>query len=275
MTLVDRCVPAELMRWLDDWGPGLKQRVTSAIQQASGGRFSGPLPASLSVGTDCSGIEAPIHALRGLGVCHRHCWSSELHDAPRQVLLANTPPSGQVFVDVLDFGPQALHREYVQLYVSGFSCKPFSRLHHGSKLLDEPQAQIFWAVARRILLVRPACFLLENVEGIRRVQSEVVKALRAEGLHMVQTLKMDPRDLGEPLSRPRIYFFGIRSDVARVTDKQLGDVLEKAWGFVKSDVKKHSSAVHLETRLLPHNHPAVVAYQDFRRTRWLQAGGGT
>eukprot|EP00438_Fugacium_kawagutii_P023202 Skav215063 [mRNA] locus=scaffold1021:447149:447442:- [translate_table: standard] len=86
---------------------------------------------------------------------------------------------------------------------------------------------------------------------------------------------MDPRDLGEPLSRPRIYFFGIRSDVARVADKQLGHMLEKTWDLVKSDVKNQSSTVCLEKRLLPHNHPAVVAYQDFRRTRWLQAGGGS
>ena len=45
-------------------------------------------PGGLRVGTDCSGIEAPIHALKARGIPHRHSWSSEVAAAPRKVLLA-------------------------------------------------------------------------------------------------------------------------------------------------------------------------------------------
>ena len=64
------------------------------------------------------------------------------------------------------------------------------------------------------LAVRPACFVLENVKGIARVKSKVVKALKWNGFYLVAALKMDPSELTEPLQRPRIYFFGIRADVA-------------------------------------------------------------
>ena len=65
-------LPGGLLEWLDDWGPRMKQKVTAALGQC------GPataFPSTLLVGTDCSGIEAPIHALHGLGISHEHCWS--------------------------------------------------------------------------------------------------------------------------------------------------------------------------------------------------------
>ena len=251
----------------------MKQKVTAALGQY------GPataFPSTLLVGTDCSGIEAPIHALHGLGISHEHCWSSEVAKGPREVLLANTPPTGHVFEDVLDAKVQM--PGYVHLYVSGFSCKPFSTLHNGSKLLGEPQAKIFWAVVSRIMAVRPACFVLENVQGIRRVQAQVVKALQGKGLYHVATLKMDPGDLGEPLQRPRVYFFGVRADVATVSPTQLQEILASSWSSVRSSCMVQGprsagprSTVPLQSRMLPDSHSAVVDFQLARRERWLKA----
>ena len=261
-------LPASLLTWLDEWGPGLKKKVMAALQQHG---LSGEVAPNLLVGTGCSGIEAPIHALRALDVSHRHCWSSELEAAPRDVLLANTPPTGNLYKDVLE--SQVQKPEYVQLYISGFSCKPFSTLHHQSKLLEEPQAQIFWSVVDRIMAVRPACFVLENVKGIVRVQSQVVKALKGKGFYLVAALKMDPSDLAEPLQRPRIYFFGIRADVAKVSQTQLEEVLAGCWKTVKNGFKVHGprSTVPLEARMLPNTHSTIVEHQLRRRERWLQA----
>ena len=98
--------------------------------------------------------------------------------------------------------------EYVHLYISGFSCKPFSTLHHNSQLLDEPEARIFWAVVNRIRCIKPPAFLLENVQGITRCLPEVLAAMESNGLYLVSSLHMDPSQLGEPVQRPRIYFFG-------------------------------------------------------------------
>lgn len=47
---------------------------------------------TLRVGTDCSGIEAPIQALRQLGIEHRHVFSSEIDKYCIQSIKANFDP---------------------------------------------------------------------------------------------------------------------------------------------------------------------------------------
>lgn len=297
-------LPPALETWLDGWGAKLKAKVAVAMQQSwqrAGFVDEGQtccVPTPLLVGTDCSGIEAPIHALHGLGVDHSHRWSSEIAEGPRQFLMANTPPIGPVYHDVLDAlvqgprskvhvavqgpqrckvqGPRSTKKpEYVHLYVSGFSCKPFSTLHHQSKMLDEPQAQIFWAVVARIHAVRPACFVLENVMGILRVLPEVIKALEGDGAakYYVIAQKMDPCELGEPLQRPRVYFVGVRKDLAKADLPDMEKVVAGAWDAVRQHTRSQPP-VCLEERLLPANHPAVVKHQDFRRERWAKAFHG-
>ena len=43
-----------------------------------------------------------------------------------------------------------LQGSIVDLYIAGLSCKPFSRLHNKTKLLEEKEAQIFFVVLRRL-----------------------------------------------------------------------------------------------------------------------------
>jgi hypothetical protein len=145
--MTDPNFPAELLNWLDGWGGRLKDLVTDGCKQAWAtctATVHSPqsaLPPMLRVGTDCSGIEAPVHALLGLGLPHQHMWSSEAAEAPRKVSLANTRPE-KMFTDVVS-SSQGEAPAFVELYVSGFSCKPFSTLHHQSKLLQEDEAEVF------------------------------------------------------------------------------------------------------------------------------------
>ena len=274
-TMEGHQLPPELLQWLDSWGPSLKACVEGALDHAWR-EVAGPfhachqvLPKPVLVGTDCSGIEAPIHALRGLGVDHEHAWSSEIAEGPRRVLLANTRPKGQVYRSVLDSGSRANSKPcYIHLYVSGFSCKPFSLLHTNTKLLDEPEAAIFWAVAKRIASVKPASFVLENVVGIRRVWPSILTALRCNGLYHVITCEMCPTDLGEPVRRPRIYFIGVRHDVGLAGQQDLQQVIERAWAKIKEGQVKRAD---LGSRLLPDSHPAVAKHQDMRKKRWVKA----
>eukprot|EP00435_Cladocopium_sp_Y103_P072726 s27_g41.t1 len=150
---------------------------------------------------------------------------------PRQVSLANTRPE-QMFTDVVS-SSRGDAPAFVELYVAGFSCKPFSTLHHQSKLLQEDEARIFYATVDRIHQVRPSCFVLENVMGIRRVAVQVQTHLTSSGLYTVIPVEMDPADLGEPVRRPRIYFLGVRKDVALADSAVLTKVAECAWHFVK------------------------------------------
>ena len=83
----------------------------------------------LTVGTDCSGMEAPIQALKNLGVKFRHRFSSEIDASCMEMIRANAPP------DILYDGDirnrDNTETPAVDLYVCGFPCQPFSNV--GSK----------------------------------------------------------------------------------------------------------------------------------------------
>jgi site-specific DNA-cytosine methylase len=46
----------------------------------------------IKIGTDCSGIEAPIEALKQLNIPFEHKWACEKDKFARQSLLANYSP---------------------------------------------------------------------------------------------------------------------------------------------------------------------------------------
>jgi site-specific DNA-cytosine methylase len=76
------------------------------------------------VGTDCSGLEAPLLALRRLGFSNiNHKFSSEIDDKVRAVLSANFHPE-VLYRDIRDRDPHSTAE--VDLYVAGFPCQPFS-----------------------------------------------------------------------------------------------------------------------------------------------------
>ena len=85
---------------------------------------------TLRVGTDCSGIEAPLQALQQLGVPYEHVFSSEICPTVRKQLLANHNPQilyKDVFTRDNDTAP------YVDLYVAGWPCQGNSSLgKHGA-----------------------------------------------------------------------------------------------------------------------------------------------
>ena len=255
-----------LLHWLDNWGVCLKTKIAAAVsdtRQKLGLCSAVALPQHLRLGTDCSGLEAPVYALRGLCVQHTHEFASECASAPRRMIQENAMPA-KLLSNIFS-GETA---PYVHVYTSGFSCKPFSMLHHGTKLLQEEQARIFFAVVQRIACIRPACFVLENVLGISRVKAQVLKTLQEQG-YAVEALVMNPVDLGEPVQRPRYYFIGARL-VCTMPQKTVHAFLTSAWAHI---INKESGIARatLADRLLPADHPSVQRLERARKETWAQA----
>ena len=155
----------------------------------------------------------------------------------------------------------------IDLYVAGFSCKPFSMLHNNTKLLEEPEAKIFFAVLDRIKNLQPPCFVLENVTGIKRCLREVTDMLEALG-YIIIVNELNPLDLGEPVSRPRMYFIGIRRQLARASQADCQAMYERVWTALKGS---SGPMVPLQQRLLSHNHCWVANSQKVRLDRWEAA----
>jgi hypothetical protein len=68
-------VPPNLQRHMAEWGPKLRREM--AVQAGDG--FSRALStADFSVGTDCSGLEAPVLALQAMNIPHKHVFSCDV-----------------------------------------------------------------------------------------------------------------------------------------------------------------------------------------------------
>ena len=103
----------------------------SSVSVGGGGSPPAALPASrlssraspLVVGTDCSGMEIPIMALRNLGVNYEHAFSSDNDKHAKNFILRNFVPK-MYYDDVRTRTVNQLPN--MDLYISGFPCQSFS-----------------------------------------------------------------------------------------------------------------------------------------------------
>ena len=215
--------------------------------------LAGPRGGKLSIGTDCSGADAPIFALRAMNVAHRHTFSCDNAAGPQQFIKLNTQPDGTMFTDLMQRDPASVPAH--QVYVAGFPCKAFSLLNAKSRLFKEQSARPFIGVLRTIRHCHPAVAVLENVIGLKRVLAPVSRRLRAVGRYHLVVLEMDPRHLGEPVRRPRLYMLLIRHDVAVASDAgSLTELAQHIWQSLAC-----ARAVPFTSRMLPNDHPVVLA----------------
>ncbi|MDE0821157.1 MAG: DNA (cytosine-5-)-methyltransferase [Opitutales bacterium] len=181
------------------------------------------IPSTLvSVGTDCSGMEAPIQALRNLTPYfgHRHLFSCDNDKGVRKTINANF--ANQLFYeDVMTRDNRST--PYVDLYVAGFPCQPFSSAGRQAGFDDfEGRGIIFWGIHDYISLQRPKVFILENVEGITSLENGkymkfILKVLHriGGGLYDIHHEVLNTRDHGVPQNRKRWYCVGIRQGVLK------------------------------------------------------------
>lgn len=174
----------------------------------------------ITVGTECSGIDAPIEALRQLGVKFRYMFASEIDARAISVIRAN-------------HAPEVLHNDMtsrdvksmpaVDLYVCGFPCQAYSGMNSFKKENDVRKQPLYAAVSY-IRTHRPAMFILENV---RRFQStpEYAALMSPSGRggasvmlkgYDVQARVLTPVEFNSPQSRQRVFIVGVRNG-ARVT----------------------------------------------------------
>jgi len=181
----------------------------------------------LRIGTDCSGIEAPIQALRQLKIPYVSVWCSDIDKYCIQSIKANYNPE-RIYGDKEGDYPDGDIRNRnhfelpdVDLYVCGFPCQPFSQAGKGEGLSDK-RGNVFWSCIDVIRIKKPKYFILENVKGIlwndkknkkdkygntwKVIWSEIEK-LRDLGYH-VDWRVMNTRHYGIPQNRERVYIVG-------------------------------------------------------------------
>ena len=222
-------LPPSLIAVLEGWGKDMCEAVVNTrdmcISKYNASR-SGmslhrwPLQPSLDklpklrVGTDCSGAEAPVWALRELGIRFEHCFGSESCPEARAFLKLNSWPSEMLFEDMCKRGGVPPHH----IYVCGFPCTPFSSLHNRTAFFREAAAAPFRHALLTMKTAAPAIAIFENVLGLLRVKRQLTARLRRVPGYVFFVLTLDPRLFGQPMRRPRVYIVGVRRDCSAVPD---------------------------------------------------------
>ncbi|NDE15975.1 DNA (cytosine-5-)-methyltransferase [bacterium] len=167
----------------------------------------------LRVGTDCSGIEAPIVALRQLKIPFIHEFSSEIDKHCIATIRANFQPR-IIFGDIMERDIRDVPD--IDLYICGFPCQPFSTAGNREGERD-PRGTVFYECLRVILHKKPMVFVLENVRGLVSIDGgetfkTILDSLRRLKIYDVQWKILNTADYGIPQSRKRVFIVGIRRD---------------------------------------------------------------
>lgn len=128
-------------------------------------------------------------------------------------------PSSNVFladVSQLDanFWSNAIGDTPPDLVIGGPPCQGFSRI--GLRKPQDPRNSLITHFFRQILLLKPKCFVMENVEGILDVQNKIILE---EGLALISNqysitgpFKINALDCGAATSRRRVIVIGYNNN---------------------------------------------------------------
>jgi DNA (cytosine-5)-methyltransferase 1 len=168
---------------------------------------------TIRVGTDCSGIEAPIQALKNLGIPFKHVFSSDIDPYCRQSIIANYDPA-ILYEDMTN--RNIVQIPEIDLYVCGFPCQSFSTAGK-RKGMKEKRGQIFWHCVDVIEAKQPSVFILENVKGLLTINNgktfdKIIKTLKeiGNGLYTLSFDILDTKDFGVPQHRERLFIVGTK-----------------------------------------------------------------
>jgi len=174
----------------------------------------------LRIGTDCSGIEAPIQALQQLGLPFTHVFSADIDKYCLQSIKANYSPQ-IIFGDSEGPYPEGdiTKRKIsdvpdIDVYVCGFPCQPFSTAGN-RKGFDDQRGNVFFSCLKVIKQKKPKLFILENVRGLLnhdkgntwKIILEKLQELCKYG-YKVEWKILNTKHYGIPQNRDRLYIVG-------------------------------------------------------------------
>ena len=198
---------------------------------------------NIRVGTDCSGIEAPIQALLNLKIPFTHVFSCDIDPYCRESIKANYSPE-ILYEDMTTRKTKELPD--IDLYICGFPCQSFSSagLRKGIK---EKRGQIFWHCLDVIKTKKPSIFLLENVKGLLSSESgktfeTIIESLESLKCYDISYQILDTKDFGIPQHRERLFILGIKKN-SKYNYDALSDINSRKMKSIDSFIDKNDKNV--------------------------------
>jgi DNA (cytosine-5)-methyltransferase 1 len=176
----------------------------------------------IRVGTDCSGIEAPIQALIQLKIPFKHIFSSDIDKYCIQSIKANYNPE-IIFGDKDGPYPDGdiTKRDInqvpdIDLYVCGFPCQPFS-MAGGRKGFNDKRGNVFFSCLEVIKEKQPKVFILENVKGLLSHDKGNTFKIVMNELNKLKDYNVDwkvlnTKDYGIPQNTERMFIVGVKNN---------------------------------------------------------------
>ena len=215
----------------------------------------------LRIGTDCSGIEAPIQALIQMDIPFRHVFSSDIDKYCIKSIKANYEPE-IIFGDKDGLFPDGdITKRNIEdvpdidLYVCGFPCQPFSIAGERKGFIDK-RGNVFFSCLEVIEKKQPKYFILENVKGLRihnkgntwEVIWDSLIELKKYG-YIIKWKILNTKDYGIPQNRERIYIIGCKDKDFKWPEKKEMDNLKNyvdyndSTIFLSKTLKKYKEVV--------------------------------
>jgi len=174
----------------------------------------------IKIGTDCSGIEAPIEALKKIcdtyDLNFTHVFSSEIDKYALQYIKDNHNPN-IIFGDMTKRNINDVPD--IDLYISGFPCQPFSRANKFKTDVD-PRLNLFNNCLEVIRNKKPKIFILENVKTLVTLSNgkyfnEILEILNSLNIYHIHWKVINSKDCGIPQCRDRLYIIGISREYSK------------------------------------------------------------
>lgn len=104
--------------------------------------------------------------------------------------------------------------EPVDLIVGGPPCQGFSNANR-QRLIDDPRNELYKYYVEIVNELKPKYFIMENVKGMVNVANQVINDLNgANSKYDIDFRIINAKDIGIPQNRERLFFIGIRKDIA-------------------------------------------------------------
>ena len=177
-------------------------------------------PRPILVGSDCSGWCSEHFALDKLGVYdYVHMFACDINKWSKKFIMQNVGP--QLWYDDC-LSNEHKKAPYVDLYVAGFPCQPFSKA--GKNLgLNDFRGQVVYGVLDYINRRQPVVFILENVKNLlAKTHTDAwhsiiqflcnIRLSTGQLAYSIDFKVLNSKNYGVPQNRERVYIVGRRFD---------------------------------------------------------------
>lgn len=164
---------------------------------------------TITIGTVCSGVEAPIVALQAMGIPFRHMFACESDKWCRRVVESRFKP--ETFYDDLWEMAEEDELPHCDILVAGLPCQAFSGIGQQGGLHDK-RGQLFLPLCTLLRKIRPKYLVFENVASIVSKKNAfnfwlILQTFYTHG-YVVRYEKLLSSDYGVPQNRKRVYAVG-------------------------------------------------------------------